>query len=37
MPKLLRPRHEVPTPLFLVFCALLAAALVTWAAWRFAA
>jgi hypothetical protein len=30
MPKLLRPRHEFPTPLFLAFCALLAVGAVAW-------
>jgi hypothetical protein len=34
MPKLLRPRHEFPTPLFLAFCALLLVAAIAWLGWR---
>jgi hypothetical protein len=34
MPKLLRPRHEFPTPLFLAFCAAVAIAVAAWLVWR---
>jgi hypothetical protein len=34
MPKLLRPRHEFPTPLFLAFCGLLLVAAIAWVVWR---
>jgi hypothetical protein len=34
MPKLLRPRREFPTPLFLAFCAAVALGTAAWAAWR---
>lgn len=33
MPKIIRPRHEFPTPLFKVTLPLLAAALVAWLVW----
>jgi hypothetical protein len=32
MPEMLRPRHELPTPAFRVFCALLLVGLVVAAA-----
>jgi hypothetical protein len=34
MPKLLRPRHEFPTPLFLAFCAAVVVVVVAWLVWR---
>jgi hypothetical protein len=34
MPKLLRPRHEFPTPLFLAFCVAVALALAAFTVWR---
>jgi hypothetical protein len=34
VPKLLRPRHEFPTPLFLAFCAALAVGAVAFGIWR---
>jgi hypothetical protein len=35
VPKLLRPRHEFPTPLFLAFCVAVAIAVAAFAVWRY--